>query len=1193
MLVIEPLKLAQYYRNGLADMALRVPTAADKSSFAWVARKEIEAGILSPGLLSRLFPARSDPVGTEATEQADEVIPVTVGLLWFARRMEHAVRADKNEYLGLALPAMLSKSGKLCGVSDKPPTIPRVLLKPALHQYSLGALTDHDEFLSTHRYEPDTWRECIRYAKALFDEVAGSPQHRDDGWILQERPGPVSISTADDTSSPAAKIISLYDHLLESQCAPSILATLANGALPATSTVCPIRNGRRVIATTSMKHGLASSQREAVIHALLAKPGEVVAVNGPPGTGKTSMLSAVLASVWTSAAVDGSEMPPLFVVASTNNRAVRNVCDSMRDVITNHPRWIPDVSELGLYLTNNSEQASGYQNESLFKRIENTDWLLKAVGEYQSKASQRFIGEIAADASPNDIVSVILEKLRNEKARADFKSAVIEKLVDSGMGPNETVSGYRDRCINSAKTERASRLESLNDQRRQISRRICEIQREMEKLERVKNDAAREIGDLDEIDDAWTKHQAESPSWLAVLSIVPGVRTKLKARDAMFWREHGRELSESTLRQKKAKEVRRRKEAAKTLESRRRELHDFGIKHDGILAKFRDEKEEQRKRSETITEITLQAKSFGWATYTLQQCLEEVEKQTRSAIFGLTMHYWEGRYLSFLDGLLRKSNGGPVRDSRSAWGVEARLRRFAMLTPCIVSTLHKLPASFKGWKGETEYCLESIDYLVIDEAGQVSPEVIYGPAALAKRLLVVGDVMQLEPIWGLQAEIDQANARSYLGASSSTLEEYDRAGILVSSGCAMKMAQSACRYETRGVRGFLLREHYRCIPSVIEFCNDLVYSGQLIPIRKDDKSGVADFLPPIGWAKVGGPCLERGSSRYNPGEAEAIANWVSRNKEDLTRGYGGLGLSDVVAIVTPFSPQKEELLRAFNRELGEEHGITIGTVHSLQGAERPVVIFSPVYDRESGWRSEMFFDKSTSFLNVAVSRAKDSFLVFGNVEIFDPRSHTPSGILARRLFERPDNEVKDVHVAQRGMAGSTPSEDLERISGTVMHQDLILRLFRGAMRSICIFSPYASKDVVNNGEIMKEIAGATARGVRVVVILDKQNLNAKDGWSAGLEARSRLESAGASVHLAGLRFHNKSFACDDAVLVEGSFNWLSSPRRLGRRKHECSFVYRGAGVGEMIMDLYSEMSGLELDPGCDDLVVSSPVIDNL
>jgi superfamily I DNA and/or RNA helicase len=81
-------------------------------------------------------------------------------------------------------------------------------------------------------------------------------------------------------------------------------------------------------------------------------------------------------------------------------------------------------------------------------------------------------------------------------------------------------------------------------------------------------------------------------------------------------------------------------------------------------------------------------------------------------------------------------------------------------------------------------------------------------------------------------------------------------------------------------------------------------------------------------------------------------------------------------------------------------GMKIGTIHALQGAERPIVIFSTVYSGNDIGKG-YFFDRDNkpNMLNVAVSRAKDCFIVFGNRDIFKENGNTPSSKLIKFLKE--------------------------------------------------------------------------------------------------------------------------------------------------------------------------------------------------
>ncbi len=137
------------------------------------------------------------------------------------------------------------------------------------------------------------------------------------------------------------------------------------------------------------------------------------------------------------------------------------------------------------------------------------------------------------------------------------------------------------------------------------------------------------------------------------------------------------------------------------------------------------------------------------------------------------------------------------------------------------------------------------------------------------------------------------------------------------------------------------------------------------------------------------------SSRTNPYEVEAIVNWLILNKEQIETHYGNI--ENAVGIITPFAGQKNSLKLALKNAGFNTSIFKIGTVHALQGAERSIVLFSMVYGK--GDSGTMFFDRDNkpNMLNVAVSRAKDSFIVFANAAILDKKAKTPSGILANYL----------------------------------------------------------------------------------------------------------------------------------------------------------------------------------------------------
>lgn len=165
-----------------------------------------------------------------------------------------------------------------------------------------------------------------------------------------------------------------------------------------------------------------------------------------------------------------------------------------------------------------------------------------------------------------------------------------------------------------------------------------------------------------------------------------------------------------------------------------------------------------------------------------------------------------------------------------------------------------------------------------------------------------------------------------------------------------------------------LYEHRRCFDNIIGYCNTLSYHGKLQPKRGEEKETI---FPAMGYLHIDGRGMKsNGGSRYNAFEAETIAAWLAAHKEDIERHYDK-PLHKLVGVVTPFSAQVNAIKAAL-RKLdincsGGEDSLTVGTVHSLQGAERAIVLFSPVYSKhEDGG----FIDSDNSMLNVAVSVLK-------------------------------------------------------------------------------------------------------------------------------------------------------------------------------------------------------------------------------
>lgn len=126
------------------------------------------------------------------------------------------------------------------------------------------------------------------------------------------------------------------------------------------------------------------------------------------------------------------------------------------------------------------------------------------------------------------------------------------------------------------------------------------------------------------------------------------------------------------------------------------------------------------------------------------------------------------------------------------------------------------------------------DYLIMDEASQVSVETGALALSCAKNAIIVGDTMQFPNV---VTEEDKKKL-DFIANACLIKAEYD---------CArMSFLQSVCKV-IPNVPQTLLREHYRCHPKIINFCNQKFYGGNLVIMTRD--KGEKDVIRAIRTAK--------------------------------------------------------------------------------------------------------------------------------------------------------------------------------------------------------------------------------------------------------------------------------------------------------------------------------------------------------
>lgn len=280
---------------------------------------------------------------------------------------------------------------------------------------------------------------------------------------------------------------------------------------------------------------------------------------------------------------------------------------------------------------------------------------------------------------------------------------------------------------------------------------------------------------------------------------------------------------------------------------------------------------------------------------------------------------------------------------------------------------------------------EKFDVIIVDEASQSD---VTGLAVLymGKRIIVVGDDKQVSPM-GVGVAGDDINSirRMYLenqGIRNDNL--YDETTSIYD---IVKTISSPV----------MLKEHFRCVPPIINFSNWLSYNGKIKPLRDESKVHIRPFM--VNHRVANG---RRGENKDNVEEAYEIAALIRScmdQPEYKGKTYG------VISMLSGAGHQVARIEKALATVLTPKQRadgrIAVGTPADFQGDERDVIFLSMVQSQNEAPGKPMRKEgdgkneSTKKRYNVAVSRARDQLWV---VHSFDPDNELQADDIRKRLI---------------------------------------------------------------------------------------------------------------------------------------------------------------------------------------------------
>lgn len=738
---------------------------------------------------------------------------------------------------------------------------------------------------------------------------------------------------------------------------------------------------------------------------------QIRSVNGPPGTGKTTLLKDIFAELVVEQAFDIAnlskkvikgnantiyyenasigELPTLItekgiMVASSNNSAVQNIVNE-----------IPLIKDIDKKLVEELKAAD------YFTRISNSKLSTKWIEEGGKKKPQLIMEDIPgedkfwglfsleggkADNMANIITSLnhIVEYLDKEYISDDDVYEEFIKLYNFVDNKKEQMQIYvvkREeykaycKCLEQLKysylSDREMREKSLGEliaECKEYGDKLCADIERLQKYQRdIEERKATNERNRQSLEICIQSLREQKPFFLAPRKAKREYKTRLE--------EINQQLLEC---------VNESNEITKEKGRGEHSLQELQNEHETLMCKQQREQLEfdkwVTKQEEKISIVEHQCAVYkkeldGKMIKNLDMNLEYEELQESNPWFDEEYRIAQSK-LFILALRVRKQflyeNRKNIKAATIIWNkqdeylnqkhiIVAAWNWINMAIPVISSTF----ASFSRMCKNID--AEMLGHLFIDEAGQALPQASVGAIFRSKHVMVVGDPLQIKPVLTLDS-----NVLNMLGEHFEVSKRY-LSNTVSTQTLVDEISQYGFYKGHDDWIGIPLWVHRRCKYPMFTISNKISYDGLMVQGKPGD--GKAE------WCDIGGTANNKYVKEQGEFLVQKIKEMIQENPKIIDKNE-----KDIIYVITPFSNvayHLTQVLKQIHFTRYDEHGkpTNVGTIHTFQGKEAPIVFLVLGADKNSSGAASWAV-REPNMMNVAATRAKEEFYVIGDKSLY-------------------------------------------------------------------------------------------------------------------------------------------------------------------------------------------------------------------